>query len=59
MQKGYMIIASLSIENKGSLFASIDKDLLKWIEQQVQNGKYRSRSELIETILADYKANNC
>ena len=58
MEKGYMIIASLSIENKGGLFASIDKDLLKWIDQQVQNGKYRSRSALIETILDDYRTNN-
>jgi galactose-1-phosphate uridylyltransferase len=56
IEKGYIIIASLKIEDKTSLFASVDKDLLKWIDKQVQNGKYRSRSHLIETILAEYRA---
>jgi hypothetical protein len=55
IEKGYMIIASLNLENKASLFASIDKDLLKWIDEQVQKGKYRSRSHLLETVLAEYK----
>jgi galactose-1-phosphate uridylyltransferase len=58
IEKGYIIIASLNLENKDSLFASIDKDLLKWVDQQVQNGKYESRSQLIENLLADYRANH-
>ena len=57
IEKGYIIIASLNLENKDSLFASIDKDLLKWIDEQVQSGKYRSRSHLIESVLAEYRAN--
>ena len=57
IEKGYIIIASLNLENKASLFASIDKDLLKWIDEQVQKGKYRSRSHLLETVLAEYRAN--
>ena len=57
IEKGYIIIASLNLENKDSVFASIDKDLLKWIDEQVNTGKYTSRSHLIETILADYKTN--
>jgi hypothetical protein len=57
IEKGYIIITSLNLENKDSLFASIDKDLLKWIDEQVNTGKYTSRSHLIEAILADYKIN--
>ena len=56
IEKGYIIIASLKLEGKDSLFASVDKKLLKWIDEQVQNGKYSSRSHLIEAILAEYKA---
>ena len=57
IKKGYMIVASLNLEGKDSLFASIDKDLLKWIDKQVQKGKYNSRSHLIETVIAECKAN--
>jgi hypothetical protein len=56
IEKGYIIIASLKLENKASLFASVDQDLLKWIDEQVQSGKYRDRSHLIESVLAEYKA---
>jgi hypothetical protein len=56
IEKGYIIIASLKLENKSSLFASVDQDLLKWIDEQVQSGKYRDRSHLIESILAEYRA---
>jgi phosphoserine aminotransferase len=55
IEKGYLLIASLNLEDKDSLFTSIDKDLLKWVDEQVQSGKCRSRSHLIETALADYK----
>ena len=57
IEKGYIIIASLKLKNKGSVFASIDKELLKWIDEKVQSGKYRNRSHFIETALAGYKAN--
>ncbi|TRO45877.1 hypothetical protein E2P60_06415 [Candidatus Bathyarchaeota archaeon] len=57
IEKGYIIIASLNMKNKSSLFASIDNDLLKWIDEQVQKGKYSSRSHLIETVIAECKAN--
>jgi phosphoserine aminotransferase len=57
IEKGYIIIASLNMKNKASLFASIDKDLLKWIDDKVQKGKYSSRSHLIETVIAECKAN--
>lgn len=55
IDKGYIIIASLKQENKSSLFTSIDQDLLKWIDEQVQSGKYRDRSHLIESFLAEHK----
>ncbi len=58
IEKGYIIIAQLNLENKASLFASIDKDLLKWLDKQIQNGKYNSRSHLIESMLSEYRANN-
>ncbi len=57
IEKGYIIITSLSMKSKSSLFASIDKDALKWIDEQVRKGKYGSRSHLIETVIAEYKAN--
>ena len=57
IEKGYIIIASLNMKNKASLFASIDKELLKWIDEQVQKRKYISRSQLIETVIAECKAN--
>ncbi len=56
IEKSYMLIASLNLEGKDSLFASVDKNLLKWIDEQVKSGKYRSRSHLIESVLVDYKA---
>ena len=56
MEKGYIIIAILNLENKASLITSVDQDLLKWIDKQVQSGKYHNRSHLIETILSEYKA---
>lgn len=57
IEKGYMVIASLNLKGQAGLFASIDKDLLKWIDEQVQSGNYGSRSHLIEAVLAEYKAN--
>jgi hypothetical protein len=51
LEKGYLIIASLDLKDKASLFASVDKDLLEWIDGQVQSGKYRDRSHLIGSIL--------
>lgn len=55
--KGYIIIASINLEDKASLFASVDKDMLKWIDEQIQSGKYRDRSHLIESIISEHKAN--
>lgn len=56
IEKGYMIIASLKLEGKDSFFASIDNNLLEWVDKQIQSGKYISRSNLIESILAEYEA---
>jgi len=56
IEKGYIIIASLNLKDKAGLFASVDKDLLEWIDCQVQSGKCRDRSHLIETILFEHRA---
>lgn len=56
IEKGYIIIANLKLKGKTSFFASINENLLKWIDEQVQSGKYSSRSNLVESILAEYKA---
>lgn len=56
IEKGYIIIASLNLKSKASLFTSLDANLLKWIDDQVQSGKYKDRSHLIESILSEYKA---
>ncbi len=56
IEKGYIIIANLNLENKSCLFASLNKDQLKWIDEQVQSGKYRDRSHLIESILSEHRA---
>jgi len=55
IEKDYIIIASLKLKNKSSLFASIDTDLLKWVDMQVQGGKFRSRSDLIESLLNEHR----
>jgi len=55
IEKGYIIIASLKLKNKGDLITSIDRDLLQWMNVQIQNGKYDSRSHLIESAIAQYK----
>ena len=55
IEKGYIIIASLKLKGKTSFFASIDENLLKWMDEQIQRGKYSSRSNLIESILAEYR----
>ena len=55
IEKGYLIIASLDLENKRSIFASIDIDLLNWIDEQVMSGKFQNRSSLIESLLLKYK----
>ncbi len=55
IEKGYIIIASLKLKGKASFFASIDENLLKWMDKQIQRGKYSSRSNLLESILAEYR----
>jgi hypothetical protein len=55
IEKSYIIIASLKLKNKGDLITSIDKGLLRWIDEQVKSGKYKSRGQLIENIFAQYK----
>jgi len=53
VEKDYIIIASLKLKSKSSLFASIDTDLLRWIDEQVKSGEFRSRSEMIESLLRE------
>ena len=55
IEKGYIIIASLKLKGKTSFFASIDENFLKWMDEQIQRGKYSSRSNLIDSILAEYR----
>jgi len=58
MEKDYIIIASLKLKRKSSLFASIDTDLLTWIDKQIQCGKFRDRSDLIESLLNEHRKAN-
>lgn len=55
IENGFLIIASMKLKGKSSLFASIDTELLSWIDEQVKNGKFRSRSDMIETLLHEYR----
>jgi len=55
MEKDYLIIASLKTKNKSSFFASIDTDLLSWIDEQIRNGKFNSRSDMIESLLREFR----
>jgi len=55
IENNYIIIASLKLKNKSSLFASIETDLLRWIDKQVQGGKFHSRSDLIESLLREHR----
>lgn len=55
IEKGYIILACLKSKGKTSFFASVDKNLLKYMDEQIQIGKYSSRSNLIASILAEYR----
>ena len=55
IEKGYIMLVSLKSQDKTSLTASIDKDVLQWIDKQIQQGKYNSRSQLIESAITQYR----
>jgi len=55
IEKGYIIIASLKLKGKASFFASVDENLLKYMDEQIQRGKHSSRSHLIANILAEHR----
>src|SRR4030042_110421 len=55
IERDYIIIASLKLKHKSSFFASIDTELLKLVDEQVQSGKFRSRSDLIESLLREHR----
>src|SRR3990170_124193 len=51
IEKGYVILVSLKLKNKGDLITSIDKDILEWMDAQIKSRKYSSRSQLIESVV--------
>ncbi len=56
VEKGYIILASSKLRNsERTVLANIDKDLVDWIDLQVQSGKYRDRNQLIESAISQYK----
>jgi Arc/MetJ-type ribon-helix-helix transcriptional regulator len=56
MEKGYVILVNSKVKSgEQTVLVSIDKKLLGWIDEQVQIGKYRDRSQLIERALSEYK----
>jgi hypothetical protein len=55
IERDYIIIASLKLKDKSSFFASIDTELLKLVDEQVQSGKFRNRSDFIESLLREHR----
>ena len=56
IEKGYIILVSSQLKNNElTVLADIDKQLVAWMDQQVQKEKYRDRSHLIESVIAQYK----
>jgi len=41
--------------NKGRSLVFVDDKLLEWVDEQVDSGKYLSRSHVIEYALAEFK----
>jgi Arc/MetJ-type ribon-helix-helix transcriptional regulator len=40
---------------KKTVSATIDKDLIEWIEKQVDTGKYRNKSHVIEYAIRELR----
>jgi hypothetical protein len=56
IEKGFILIVSSQLKNnQATLLANIDKELVEWIDKQVQTGKFRDKNDLIESVLAQYK----
>jgi len=56
IEKGYIILASLKLKNsERTILANIDRSIVEWMDQQVQKGKYRDRSQLIESAISQCK----
>lgn len=56
VEKGYIILASSKLKNnEKTVLANLDKELVDWVDQQIKNGKFCDRSQLIESAVAEYK----
>ena len=56
IEKGYVILVSSKLKNSElTILSNVDKGLIEWVDQQVQKGNYRDRSQLIENAIAQYK----
>jgi Arc/MetJ-type ribon-helix-helix transcriptional regulator len=42
---------------KQSISVTVEKDLVEWIDRQVETQKYRNRSHLVELALRRFKEN--
>jgi hypothetical protein len=52
IKKGYIILVSSQLKNsEQTVLVDLDKKLVAWIDQQVQQGKYHERAEVIEKAL--------
>jgi hypothetical protein len=58
IEKGFIILASSKLKNsERTVLANIDKNLIDWIDLQVQTRKYHDRNQIIESALSQYKKN--
>jgi hypothetical protein len=56
IEKGYIILANSKLKNnEQTVLANLDNGSVQWMEQQVQKGKYRDKSHLIKSAIAQYK----
>jgi hypothetical protein len=58
IEKGYILLVSSKLKkNEQTVLANIDKQLIAWIDQQVQSGKFTDRSQLVASAITLYKKN--
>jgi len=59
IEKGYVILISSQLKNaERTILVNLDKELIEWIDQQIQKGEYRDRNQAMGSAIAQYKKEN-
>jgi hypothetical protein len=56
IEKGYVILISSQLKNdERTVLVDLGKELVEWTDQQIQKGKFRDKSQLIGSAIAQYR----